>query len=152
MRRMFPPIRSARSPLKVLNLHAWPDLIVRPFSFCHMALREDGIWAIVVQPGDLARQASAPSVRIAMANTPRRPTNPMAAAEAAFKPVKRPAAPIREASVAPNVRELVSLRIDRAVLDHFQEDGPGWQDRINDTLRQAIDKKPIAGESERTDD
>lgn len=79
-----------------------------------------------------------------MANIPRRPTNPMAAAEAAFKPVKPPAAPVREAFVAPNVRELVSLRIDRAVLDYFQEDGPGWQDRINDTLRQAIAKKPTA--------
>jgi len=66
----------------------------------------------------------------------------MAAAEAAFKPVKKPAAPIRELSVAPNVRELVSIRIDRAVLDHFQEDGPGWQDRINEALRQLIAGKP----------
>ena len=78
-----------------------------------------------------------------MANPPRRPTNPMEAAEAAFKPIKKPMAPVREASVAPNVRELVSIRIDRAVLDHFQEDGPGWQDRINDALRQAIAGKPI---------
>ncbi|RUV23886.1 MAG: hypothetical protein EOQ39_06245 [Mesorhizobium sp.] len=80
-----------------------------------------------------------------MANPPRRPTNPMAAAEAAFKPVKKPAAPVRETSAAPGVRELVSIRIDRAVLDHFQEDGPGWQDRINDALRQAIEGKPTAG-------
>lgn len=77
-----------------------------------------------------------------MATPPRRPTNPMEAAEAAFKPVKKPAAPVREASVAPNVRELVSIRIDRAVLDHFQEDGPGWQDRINDALRQLVVGKP----------
>jgi uncharacterized protein (DUF4415 family) len=62
----------------------------------------------------------------------------MAAAEAAFKPIKKPAAPIREPATAPNVRELVSIRIDRAVLDHFQGDGPGWQDRINDALRQMI--------------
>ncbi|CAN7580900.1 BrnA antitoxin family protein [Mesorhizobium sp. LjNodule214] len=73
-----------------------------------------------------------------MATPPRRPTNPMAAAEAAFKPIKKPAAPIREPATAPNVRELVSIRIDRAVLDHFQEDGPGWQDRINDALRQMV--------------
>jgi len=73
-----------------------------------------------------------------MATPPRRPTNPIAAAEAAFKPVKKPAAPIREAPAVPNVRELVSIRIDRAVLDHFQEDGPGWQDRINDALRQIV--------------
>lgn len=76
-----------------------------------------------------------------MATPPRRPTNPFAAAEAAFKPVKKPAAPIREASSAPNVRELVSIRIDRAVLEHFQEDGPGWQDRINDALRQLVAAK-----------
>ena len=83
-----------------------------------------------------------------MANPPRRPTNPMAAAEAAFKPVKKPApAPVRQASSAPNVRELVSIRIDRSVLDYFQEDGPGWQDRINDALRQLVSGKP-AGTSD----
>ncbi|MET3518513.1 uncharacterized protein (DUF4415 family) [Mesorhizobium abyssinicae] len=65
----------------------------------------------------------------------------MAAAEAAFKPIKKPATPIREPSAAPNVRELVSIRIDRAVLDHFQEDGPGWQDRINDALRRMVGGK-----------
>jgi len=31
----------------------------------------------------------------------------------------------------------VSLRIPRDVLDHFQEDGPGWQDRIVAALRKA---------------
>lgn len=77
-----------------------------------------------------------------MTTPPRRPTNPMAAAEAAFKPIKKPATPIREPSAAPNVRELVSIRIDRAVLDHFQEDGPGWQDRINDPLRRMVGGKP----------
>lgn len=77
-----------------------------------------------------------------MASPPRRPINPMEAAEAAFKPIKKPAPPIREPSTAPNVRELVSIRIDRAVLDHFQEDGPGWQDRINDALRQLVAGKP----------
>jgi uncharacterized protein (DUF4415 family) len=29
------------------------------------------------------------------------------------------------------------LRIDRDVLDFFQEDGPGWQDRINAALRKS---------------
>ena len=64
----------------------------------------------------------------------------MAAAEAAFKPIKKPAPPARETSVAPTGRELVSIRIDRAVLDYFQEDGPGWQDRINAALRKAAGK------------
>ena len=77
-----------------------------------------------------------------MTTPPRRPTNPMAAAEAAFKPVKKPPAPQREPSAALNARELVSIRIDRAVLDHFQEDGPGWQDRINDALRRVVAAKP----------
>ena len=72
----------------------------------------------------------------------RRPTNPFEAAEAAFKPVKpAPAAPVRQAAVAPEARELVSIRLDRAVLDHFQEDGPGWQDRINDVLRELVAKR-----------
>jgi uncharacterized protein (DUF4415 family) len=40
----------------------------------------------------------------------------------------------------PGVKELVSLRIDRDVLDHFQEAGPGWQERINAVLRKAAGK------------
>lgn len=87
-----------------------------------------------------------------MASPPRRPTNPMEAAEAAFKPIKKQTAPTRVSSAAPNVRELVSIRIDRAVLDYFQEDGPGWQDRINEVLRQAIIQKPTAIEGKRSDD
>jgi ParB-like chromosome segregation protein Spo0J len=40
----------------------------------------------------------------------------------------------------PNAKKLVSLRIDWDILDHFQEAGPGWQARINETLRKAIGK------------
>src|SRR3954447_12849942 len=32
-------------------------------------------------------------------------------------------------------KELVTLRIDRDVLDHFRASGPGWQTRMNNTLR-----------------
>ena len=62
-------------------------------------------------------------------------------AEAAFKaatakpvelPPKRPS--------VPGVKEQVSLRIDRDVLDYFQEGGPGWQDRINEALRKVAGK------------
>jgi uncharacterized protein (DUF4415 family) len=62
-------------------------------------------------------------------------------AEAAFKaattkpvegPAKRPA--------VPNAKESVSLRIDSDVLAFFQEQGPGWQERINDVLRKAAGK------------
>jgi uncharacterized protein (DUF4415 family) len=35
---------------------------------------------------------------------------------------------------------MVSLRLDRDVLDFFQEDGPGWQERINEALRKAAGK------------
>jgi uncharacterized protein (DUF4415 family) len=30
----------------------------------------------------------------------------------------------------------VTLRLDREVVDHFREKGPGWQSRINEALRQ----------------
>ncbi len=46
------------------------------------------------------------------------------------------AAPKAALSV-PNAKELVSIRIDRDVLEYFQEDGPGWQERINEALRKA---------------
>lgn len=70
--------------------------------------------------------------------TPRRPSNPKDAAEALFKPAKKVAAPAVERPAIPNTRELVSLKIDSDVLSHFQADGPGWQDRINDALRAAM--------------
>lgn len=73
-----------------------------------------------------------------MATTPRRPTNPKDAAEALFKPAKKIAAPAVERAAIPNTRELVSLKIDSDVLAHFQADGPGWQERINDILRAAM--------------
>ncbi len=72
-----------------------------------------------------------------MASPPRRPANPMEAAEALFKPAKKPAAAVERRAV-PEARELVSIKIDSAVLEYFQKDGPGWQDRINDALRAAM--------------
>lgn len=68
----------------------------------------------------------------------RRPLNPMDAAEALFKPAKKAVAPAREAAAIPNTKELVSIKIDSVVLEYFQKDGPGWQDRINDVLRAAM--------------
>ncbi len=35
-----------------------------------------------------------------------------------------------------------TLRLDADVLDHFRHLGPGWQTRINATLRSAIRKRP----------
>lgn len=34
-------------------------------------------------------------------------------------------------------KELISIRLDPDVLEHFRETGPGWQGRINDVLRRA---------------
>ena len=73
-----------------------------------------------------------------MAITPRRPISAKDAAEALFKPVKKPVAPAVERRVVPNAREMVSLRLDGDVLAHFQSAGPGWQDRINEALRAAM--------------
>ena len=71
----------------------------------------------------------------------RRMSDPRQAAEAAFKKAttttvddipKRPA--------IPNSKEMVALRIDRDVLEHFQQGGPGWQERVNEALRKAAGK------------
>lgn len=58
-------------------------------------------------------------------------------AEAAFKSAtSKPAAAVPAKPVTPpEGKEMVTLRLDRAVLEHFQEDGPGWHDRINAALR-----------------
>jgi uncharacterized protein (DUF4415 family) len=34
-------------------------------------------------------------------------------------------------------KNLVSLRLDKDVIDHFRASGPGWQTRLNDALRKA---------------
>ena len=71
----------------------------------------------------------------------RRPQTSREAAEAAFKKVTtKPADLPPERPKIPGVKEMVSIRLDREVLDHFQADGPGWQDRINDALRKLIAK------------
>jgi uncharacterized protein (DUF4415 family) len=74
-----------------------------------------------------------------LASPPRRPVGTFERAEAAFKALTTK--PIESASppkptVIPAGKETVSLRLDRDVLAHFQDDGPGWQDRINEALRK----------------
>jgi uncharacterized protein (DUF4415 family) len=78
-----------------------------------------------------------------MAEPPRRrrPQDPFKAAEDVF----RPAAPklpddAPKSATLPGVKETVTLRLDRDVLDFFQEEGPGWQERINTALRKAAGK------------
>ncbi len=33
-------------------------------------------------------------------------------------------------------KKAVNIRLDADLLDHFRASGPGWQSRINDTLRR----------------
>jgi len=73
----------------------------------------------------------------------RRTIDPRHRAEAAFKAAttKPPEPlPMPKSPALPNAKEMVSLRIDRDVLDYFQDAGPGWQERINDALRKAAGK------------
>ena len=70
---------------------------------------------------------------------PRRPQDPWKAAEAVFrreapKPVESPP----QGPAVPNAKDTVTLRIDREILAYFQEEGPGWQDRINAALRKLV--------------
>lgn len=79
-----------------------------------------------------------------MPDQPRRPRtlhDARTEAEAAFKKTttKVPEVPVKKTAL-PGVKELVSLRIDQDVLEHFQQGGAGWQERINEALRKAAGK------------
>jgi len=37
-----------------------------------------------------------------------------------------------------NPKIALKLRIDPDIVEHFRATGPGWQTRINDTLRKAV--------------
>ena len=78
----------------------------------------------------------------------------MAAAEAVFakQPPKQAVAPMPPRSGVPVGKETVSLKLDRDVLDYFQNEGPGWQDRINAALRQAAGDLGSVDEGKRPED
>jgi uncharacterized protein (DUF4415 family) len=38
-------------------------------------------------------------------------------------------------------KKLVSLRLSQEVISHFKSTGPGWQSRIDETLRKAVKRK-----------
>jgi len=76
-----------------------------------------------------------------MSQPPRRPrtlSDAKTEAEAAFKSatLKPVEAPPKKVAL-PGVKEQITLRIDQDVLEHFQEGGAGWQERINTALRKA---------------
>jgi uncharacterized protein (DUF4415 family) len=68
-----------------------------------------------------------------------RPTDALSVAEAVFKPTQPRAEPVRAAKKldAPISKETVSIRLDSDLIAYFQDDGPGWQERINAALRKA---------------
>jgi uncharacterized protein (DUF4415 family) len=69
------------------------------------------------------------------------PPDARSQAEKAFKAATAKPADLPAAAPAvPGAKEQVTLRIDRDVLDVFQADGPGWQERINAALRKAVGK------------
>ncbi len=43
-----------------------------------------------------------------------------------------------------STKRATSIRLDADVLAHFRAGGPGWQSRINETLRKAA-KLPVRG-------
>ena len=55
------------------------------------------------------------------------------AAQANFKPLGRPK--------STNPKQVVNLRLDPKVLDHFKAGGPGWQTRINDVLLEVVEHR-----------
>ncbi len=38
-------------------------------------------------------------------------------------------------------KKLVSLRLSPDVIEHFKKEGPGWQSRIDETLRKVVKRK-----------
>jgi uncharacterized protein (DUF4415 family) len=73
----------------------------------------------------------------------RRPTDARSMAEAVFKPAAPAASEPVRVQARPGVpvaKEVVSIKLDSDVLAHFQEDGPGWQERINDALRHYMNR------------
>jgi len=69
-----------------------------------------------------------------------RPTAALSVAEAVFKPSPPPAAEsVREPRKGgvPVSKALVSMKLDSDLLAHFQEDGPGWHERVNEAPRRA---------------
>jgi uncharacterized protein (DUF4415 family) len=79
-----------------------------------------------------------------MAHPPRRPRSATETAEAAFRDLTaKPEDTSEKKATIPTGKELVSIRIDRDVLEYFQENGAGWQDRINAALRSAAGLEPL---------
>lgn len=44
-------------------------------------------------------------------------------------------------------KEAVSLRLDRDVVEYFRSQGPGWQSKINNVLRELAEAEMAVGKS-----
>ena len=66
-------------------------------------------------------------------------TDARQAAEAVFRPITKAVQSAQELQkpAIPDSKELVSLRLDRDVLERFRKEGLGWRERINAALRRA---------------
>ena len=62
-----------------------------------------------------------------------RPASDVLSANAVSALVKRP-----RGRPAGSLKERVTLRIDRDVLDRVRAEGPGWQTRLNEILRKGV--------------
>lgn len=58
-------------------------------------------------------------------------------AEALFIATTTKPKEVVEKPMIPTGKENISISIDRDVLAYFQDDGPGWRDRLNAALRKA---------------
>lgn len=56
--------------------------------------------------------------------------------EEEFKQLKRIGRPRLE-----NPKVAVTIRYDKTVIDAFKADGPGWQTRMNEALKEAVARK-----------
>ena len=83
------------------------------------------------------------------------PDNPPLTEDAVLRPAREVLSPAlyeRLTRRAPGQRgpqkvptkQLVSLRLDREIIEHFRAQGPGWQTRLNDALRAIIDVEKAA--------
>lgn len=75
-----------------------------------------------------------------MAYPPRRTASARDRAESLFKAATTKPSDVpapTERTAPPPARESVTLRIDSDVLAFFQDEGPGWQGRMNAALRKA---------------
>lgn len=82
-----------------------------------------------------ALSSKAPRVRFSGDNAGHR--RDQEAAQAVLDAVGFDAAKIRGRKPDPNAKQLLTLRLDPQVIEHFRATGDGWQTRMNEALRKA---------------